>query len=90
MKEKVVLADGPVNLVGMLGRIVKLPDGSARVETWAGTSRGWIPGGADVAEIMGAPPALPQRLMEYGVPEEDWPPDMLEDWRRKQQSKRKS
>lgn len=84
MKEKVELADGPVNLVGLLGRIVKLTDGSARVETWGGPSRGWVPGGADVAEIMGAAPALPHRLIEYRVPEEDWPPEMLEDWRRKQ------
>jgi hypothetical protein len=81
------VVDGPANLGGMLGRIVELEDGSGRVETWRRPSEGWVPGGADGAEIMGAPPALPQRLIEYGVPEEDWPPDMLEDWRREQRSK---
>ena len=65
----------------MLGRIVKFPDGSGRVETWRRPEEGWVPGGADVTEIMRAAPALPQRLMEYGVPEEDWPPDMLEKWK---------
>lgn len=80
---------GPVNLGGMLGRIVILEDGAGRVETWGGTSRGWVVGGADVAGIMLAPPALPERLIEYGVPEEDWPADLLEEWRRKQQLKRK-
>ena len=89
MNEKVQLEDGPVNLRGLLGRIVVLPDGSARVETWRRPEEGWVPGGADVAEILGAPPALPKRLIEYGVPEEDWPPDMLEDWRREQRSKGK-
>ena len=83
-KIRVKVVTGPMNLGGMLGRIVKLPDGSGRVETWAGTSRGWVPGGADGAEVLGAAPALPERLIEYGVPEEDWPEDLLEDWRQKQ------
>lgn len=84
MKKIKRLSDDPVNLGGRLGRIVEFEDGSAQVETWGGTSRGWVPGGTDVAEIMGAAPALPERLAEYGVPEEDWPADLLEDWRRKQ------
>lgn len=83
------LANGPVNLGGLLGRIVEFEDGSQRVETWRQPSEGWMHGGADVAEIMGAAPALPPRLIEYGVPEEDWPPAILEKWRREQQSKRK-
>ena len=89
VKENVKVVTGPMNLGGMLGRIVKLSDGSGRVETWGGTSRGWVPGGADGAEVLGAAPALPERLIEYGVPEEDWPPDLLEEWRRRRRSKRK-
>ena len=82
--------DGPVNLVGMIGRIVEFEDGTGRVETWGGPSKGWVPGGgADGAEIVRAAPALQERLIRYKVPEEDWPPAMLEDWRRKQQSKQK-
>jgi hypothetical protein len=89
MKKEFELANGPVNLRGLLGRIVKFRDGSGRVETWRRPEEGWVPGGADIPEIMRAPPALPQRLIEYGVPEEDWPQDMLEDWRREQRSKGK-
>lgn len=89
MKKIKRVSDGPVNLRGLLGRIVELEDGSGRVETWRRPEEGWVPGGADVAEILGAPPALPQRLIEYGVPEEDWPPDMLEEWRREQRSKQR-
>lgn len=84
MEKEFELENGPANLGGLLGRIVVLPDGTARVETWRRPEEGWVPGGADVAEIMGAPPALPQRLIEYGVPEEDWPEDLLEEWRQKQ------
>jgi hypothetical protein len=89
VKEEAKVVNGPVNLGGRLGRIVKLPDGSGRVETWGGTSRGWVHGGADVPAIMRAAPALPQRLIEYGVPEQDWPPAMLEKWRRTEKSKQK-
>lgn len=87
-KIKQILA-GPVNLVGMIGRIVEFEDGTGRVETWGGPDKGWLPGGADGAEIMRAAPALPERLVQYKVPEEDWPADMLERWRRKQQAKGK-
>lgn len=90
MKKIVRVADGPANLRGLLGRIVEFDDGSQSVQTWRRPEEGWLHGGADVAEIMGAPPALPQRLIEYGVPEEDWPPDMLEDWRRQHRSKQDS
>jgi len=87
MKFKVV--NGPVNLVGMIGRIVKFEDGTGRVETWRGPDKGWVLGGADGAAIMRAAPALPERLIQYKVPEEDWPPEMLKRWREKRQSKRK-
>ena len=85
---KQVLA-GPVNLVGMIGRIVEFEDGTGRVETWGGPNKGWLPGGADFPAIMRAAPALPERLIQYKVPEEDWPPDMLKRWRQKQRSKGK-
>lgn len=84
MKKIKRVSDGPVNLVGMIGRIVELEDGSGRVETWGGPSKGWVHGGADVTAIMRAAPALPERLIQYKVPEEDWPPDMLARWRQKQ------
>lgn len=87
MKEKIKVVNGPVNLVGMLGRIVKFPDGSGRVETWRRPSEGWVHGRSDGAEIMQAASALPEHLIQYKVPEEDWPPEMLEEWRRKQPSK---
>jgi len=81
------VADGPVNLVGMIGRIVEFEDGSQSVQTWGGPGKGWVHGGADVTAIMRAAPALPERLIQYKVPEEDWPQDMLEELRREQQSK---
>lgn len=81
--------DGPANLGGMLGRIVELEDGTGRVETWRRPEEGWVHGRADGAEVMGAPPALPERLIQYKVPEEDWPSEMLEDWQREQRSKGK-
>lgn len=84
MKKIKRVSDDPVNLGGMLGRIVEFEDGSGSVQTWRRPSEGWVHGRADVAEIMGAPPALPQRLIEYGVPKEDWPEDLLEEWRQKQ------
>ena len=83
MANKVKLVNGPVNLGGMIGRIVQFPDGSGRVETWNGPEKGWVPGGADGAEIMRAATALPERLIQYKVPEEDWPPEMLARWRQK-------
>lgn len=84
MKKFKRVADDPVNLGGLLGRIVEFEDGSQSVQTWRRPEEGWVHGRADVTEIMRAPPALPQRLIEYGVPEEDWPPDMLARWRQKQ------
>ena len=89
MKKFKRVAVGSVNLGGMLGRIVEFDDGSRSVETWRRQSEGWVHGRADVAEIMGAPPAMPNRLIEYGIPEEDWPPELLEKWQREQRSKRK-
>jgi hypothetical protein len=87
MEKEFELANGPANLGGLLGRIVNLPDGTARVETWRRPEEGWVPGGADVAEVLGAPPAMPERLIQYKVPEEDWPPELLEFWRREQRAK---
>lgn len=84
MKKIKQVIDGPVDLVGMIGRIVEFEDGSQSVQTWGGPSKGWVHGGTDVTEIMRADPALPEHLIQYKVPEEDWPPDMLEEWRRKQ------
>ena len=89
MKKIKRVSDGPVNLVGMIGRIVELEDGSGRVETWGGPGKGWVHGGADVTAIMRAAPALPERLIQYKVPEEDWPPELLEKWQREQRSKGK-
>lgn len=55
----------------MIGRIVEFEDGTGRVETWGGPSKGWLPGGTDGAEIVRAAPALPERLIQYKVPEKD-------------------
>lgn len=87
VKEKAKVVNGPVNLGGAIGRVVKFPDGTGRVETWGAT--GWEAGGADLTAILRAIPASANTLKRHGVPEEDWPPDMLEDWRRKQRSKGK-
>lgn len=85
MRSKVRVVEGPVNLGGALGRLVELPDGSGRVETWGGS--GWEPGGTDMAAIAKAQSASPEILTEYGVPQEDWPEYILREWHEKQQSK---
>lgn len=82
MNSKIKVVNGPVNLGGALGRVVKFPDGTGRVETWGAT--GWEPGGADLTAILRAIPASANRLKEYGVPENEWPEDLLEEWRQKQ------
>lgn len=87
MKKIKRIVDGPVDLVGMIGRFVELEDGSGRVETWRRSEEGWVLGRTDLWEINLARQAGPECLIKYKVPEEDWPPEMLAEWRRLQQSK---
>jgi hypothetical protein len=80
------LSFGPVNLGGAIGRMVELPDGHERVETWGAT--GWERGGADVYSIMRSPYASPAILREYYVPEEFWDKKVLEEDRRNREEGR--
>jgi hypothetical protein len=61
MTDSVKVVAGPVKADGVVLRMVELPDGSGRVESWDG--KAWVPGGGDAAEILyGIPvsdPALP-------------------------------
>ncbi len=52
MSVKVIL--GPVKADGVPLRVVELPDGSGRIESWDGSA--WVPGGGDAAELLFAPP----------------------------------
>ena len=52
--------------VGAVARLVSLPGGGERVETWS--AAGWVPGGTSVAELMDAPPASDADLAAAGVP----------------------
>ena len=56
---------GPSKIGGVIGRLVELPDGSGRVETWS--AKGWVKGGASVDEFFFAPPASEETLREFGV-----------------------
>ena len=55
----------PSKAGGGICRVVKLADGSGRVERWDGNA--WVPGGADGAEMMVAPPASAADLERFGV-----------------------
>lgn len=52
----------------MLSRVVELPDGSGRVETWLNGR--WTPGGARLSEFFTRPEASEADLRAAGIPAE--------------------
>ena len=65
------IIDGPSKIDGGVSRLVELPDGSGRVETWWAKQKAWKPGGATVDEFFFAPPATPAFMRSQGIPESD-------------------
>ena len=55
----------PTRTNGSVSRLVEMPDGSSRVETWRDGA--WMPGGADVSAVMRGAPASAELLAELGV-----------------------
>jgi len=53
----------PRVVAGGLGRLVGCADGAARVEAWG--AGGWARGGADIAEVLEAPDAPRDLLLEF-------------------------
>ena len=55
----------PICLVD--GALVRLTskDGITSVEMWSPIERDWVPGGADVSEVLKGPLASPQTIAEY-------------------------
>jgi hypothetical protein len=65
--ERVVI--GPTKIDGQVSRLVELPGGGGRVQTWDGTA--WQPGGADVAELAKHPHASVELMDRLGIPESE-------------------
>lgn len=64
---RMVRSSGKID--GGVFRLVKLPDGSARVEEWG--PDGWKPGVASLGEIFDAPPVTSEFAARLGIPIED-------------------
>lgn len=60
---------GPVRVNGVVARLVAMPDGSARVETWG--AEGWTPSEMPFGYLMDKPPASPERMAALGIPDEE-------------------
>ena len=69
-RSEVVISPAVVD--GTVARLVELPDGSGRVETWEPDAGAWVVGGANAGEVGTAPPASPETLRRLGVPRPDW------------------
>jgi hypothetical protein len=68
---KKVLA-GPAKIDGGITRVVELPDGSGRVESWV-KGKGWVEGGATADEFFFAPPVSPELAARMGMPTSELP-----------------
>jgi len=67
MSDSLKVVVGPVKSGGIPLRLVKLPDGSGRVESWNGTA--WVLGGGDGASLLTASPMSPEALAAFGIPD---------------------
>jgi hypothetical protein len=73
-KKSLKLVASPCRLEGgVIGRVVELPDGSARLETWVGNK--WVEGGAGWTEFFTATRLSPEKLAALGLPDDADPPD---------------
>jgi hypothetical protein len=70
-EKPVKLMFGPFKIDGAAVRVVELPDGSGRIETWVPGTKSWEPGGAGWDETFNAIPASPAFLAAKGVPSEE-------------------
>src|ERR1051326_8023817 len=62
---------GPVELEsGTVGRVVELPDGGMRLETWSRSKGAWVVGGARFSDTFFASPLSPERAKELGISSE--------------------
>ena len=69
---KLKVVAGPSKVAGGVSRLVKLPDGSGRIETWV-KGLGWTEGGARVDELMpgACTPVTPELAERLGIPPEE-------------------
>jgi hypothetical protein len=67
--EKRVVA-GPCNIDGGVARLLELPDGSGRVESWK-VGVGWVEGGASPDEFIFARPVSPLLAAQLGIPQSE-------------------
>lgn len=58
---------GPSKIDGGISRVVELPDGSGRIETWS-PGKGWVEGGASPDEFLMAAPVSPALAARMGLP----------------------
>jgi hypothetical protein len=66
---------GPMELEGgTVGRLVRFPDGSGRLETWSRSKGAWVPGGARLSDMFFASPLSPERANELHIPLEETAP----------------
>jgi len=73
MKAELIVAFGPAVVDnGVVARVVELPDGSGRVETWS-PGKGWVKGGASLDEFFLARPVSPELASRLGIPIESPP-----------------
>jgi hypothetical protein len=70
LEKRKVLSAGKID--GGVSRWVKEPDGSSVVETWE-VGKGWVPGGASIAEVVDAPPVSSELASRMGIPSGDLP-----------------
>jgi hypothetical protein len=68
LEKRKVLSAGKID--GGVSRWVKEPDGSSLVETWE-VGKGWVPGGASIAEVVDAPPVSSELASRMGIPSRD-------------------
>jgi hypothetical protein len=52
---------------GVVSRVVELPNGSGRVETWR-SGKGWTPGGSSLDEFFQSKPVTSELAARLGIP----------------------
>jgi hypothetical protein len=58
---------GPSNIDGGVARVVELPDGSGKIESWK-PGVGWVEGGASFDEFIGSAPVSSKLARRLGIP----------------------
>ena len=58
---------GPSKIDGGVARVVELPDGSGRIESWK-PGVGWVEGGASFDEFIGSAPVSSKLARRLGIP----------------------